>query len=117
MSESGASGIKIPPSFVLAILNQCGLGLTKRAAAWLCSACFHGRADYRRQAAYFALSPDALTLHPADLETADKTSSLVAFLIEHMRGRGGFLDHRSILLGHLIHLVQRRVDLMKHGEI
>jgi len=104
MSESGANGIKIPPSFRPGYPEPVRARVYEARRAWLRRACFHGRADYGAGRLTLRLSPNALTLHPADLETADKTSSLVAFLIEHMRGRGGFLDHRSILLGHLIHL-------------
>jgi hypothetical protein len=64
-----------------------------------------------------ALHPAVFGFRAAGLETADQTGKLVAFLIEHMRGGGRFLNHRGVLLGHLIHLVQRRVDLMKRRRL
>jgi hypothetical protein len=47
------------------------------------------------------------------LELANKPRELIALLVEHMGSRRGFLGHGGILLGHLVHMTDLRIDLMQ----
>jgi len=53
----------------------------------------------------------------ADLELADQTRQLLRLLRQRMAGRCRLLDHGCVLLRHLIHLGDGRVDFAKPDRL
>ncbi len=48
-----------------------------------------------------------------DLEPGEERRQAIAVLGQIMTGGGGLFDHGRILLGDLVHLVDRRIDLVQ----
>ena len=54
---------------------------------------------------------------PRTLKKRYKLRQFRGFARQIARGRGAFLDHRGILLGHLVHLADRGIDLLDAGRL
>ena len=53
----------------------------------------------------------------AKLEGGHDVREAICLLTQAIGRRGGLLDHRGVLLGHLIHLIDGSVDLAKTGGL
>ena len=65
----------------------------------------------------FQLVAQRVVLDLPDLVARDQSPEFFALASQPMRRRRHFLDHRRVLLRHLIHLVDRRVDLIQAGRL
>ena len=53
----------------------------------------------------------------ADAKLADQAGQFLSLAFKTVAGRTRLLDHRRVLLRHLVHLVDRAVDLVQPGRL
>src|SRR5690606_33467021 len=80
---------------------------------WLGRARRRGRRSRGRRGGGAGRRLADLVLQAAHLEAGDQLGQFLGLLGQHPRGGGRLLDHGRVLLGDVVHLVDRRVDLVQ----
>ena len=71
----------------------------------------------RRAGQSFSIRGALRRLASTEPELADQGGQLLGLLRQRMARRRRLLDHRRVLLGHLVHLVDGGVDLCQRGRL